>query len=412
MIHVFKRPVHIGLSPNISFQDVAVALKLLCVPWLWKRGSSIAEIEQWFNDYFKVSYAASFVSGRIALTAILEALELSKGDEVLIQAFTCVAVPNCVLWAGLKPVYVDVDSSLNIDMGQAESRVTTRTRALIVQHTFGIPADMERIKNFCNRHNLILIEDCAHALGATYQNKLVGTFGDAAFFSFGRDKIVSSVFGGMVITNNKNLSTKLAQYQENLPFPSYVWMLQQLLHPLITWMSLISYNMFHVGKILLWLTQRIRLISYPVSKQEFTGNQPSVLNRRYSNALAVLGLLQLKRLEIMNKRRQEIAAFYFAYIPKNKYQLPPKKSGSVYLRFNIQVPTSDMVRFQAKKRGMILGNWYSNVVDPQQVDLHKAGYETGSCPKAEKAAREALNLPTYPDVTDNQVKKIVSLLQK
>ncbi len=142
------------------------------------------------------------------------------------------------------------------------------------------------------------------------------------------------------------------------------------------------------------------------------GKSASNLKPPYPNALAVLGLLQLQRLEIMNKRRQEIAAFYFAHIPKNKYQFPPKKSGSVYLRFNIQVPASDMIRFQAKKGGMILGNWYSNIVDPQQVDLHKAGYEIGSCPKAEKAAREALNLPTYPGVSDSQVKKIVSLLQK
>ena len=120
---------------------------------------------------------------------------IGEGDEVLVQAFTCVAVPNSVLWAQATPVYADIDATLNIDPIDVEKKITNRTKAIIVQHTFGIPADMDALVALAKKHNILLIEDCAHSLGATYKGKKVGTFGDAAFFSFGRDKVVSSVFG-------------------------------------------------------------------------------------------------------------------------------------------------------------------------------------------------------------------------
>ena len=197
------RPIHIGLSPNTAREDYLVALKTVCQPWMWKKGITITKVESWFKDYFHTETAVSFNAGRSALLAILNSLELEKGSEVFMQAFTCVAVPNAVIWTGAHPVFVDIDSSLNFDVTDALKKVTSKTKAVIVQHTFGVPADMDKIIHFCNKHNLVLIEDCAHSLGATHKGKLVGTLGDASFFSFGRDKVVSSVFGGMAIINSK-----------------------------------------------------------------------------------------------------------------------------------------------------------------------------------------------------------------
>ena len=408
---MFTRPIHIGLSPNTSREDYFAAGKILVQPWKWKQGEAISQVEKWFADYFGASEVISFNAGRSALLAILESLNLGAGNEVMLQAFTCVAVPNSVIWSHLKPIFIDIDESLNIDVYDAEKKISAKTKVLIVQHTFGTPADMDKIVAFCKKHNLILIEDLAHSLGATYKNKLVGTFGDAAFFSFGRDKIISSVFGGTAIKNQKSKikNQKLIEYQANLSYPSYFWILQQLLHPLISLVALYTYDFFSLGKAILFIAQKLGLLSFPVYVQEKLGKRPIDFPKKYPNALAELLIVQLKKLETANNRRREIAATYFKEL-KPQISLPKKTSGTVYLRFNLQVPNSDVIRFVAKKQKMILGSWYTNVIDPKGVNLEDISYQWEDCPKAEKCARESVNLPTYPTLSDMQVKQISKLI--
>ena len=166
-------------------------------------------MEKEFKKYLGVKYAISFNSGRSAFLAILNSLELKNDDEILLQAFTCNAVPNPIIWAGLKPVYVDCDEkTFNIDIEDLKRKITQKSKVVIVQHTFGLPAEMDEILEICQKNNLILIEDCAHSLGAEYKGKKVGTFGKAAFFSFSRDKVISSVYGGMVATNDDEFGEK------------------------------------------------------------------------------------------------------------------------------------------------------------------------------------------------------------
>ncbi|MFH1859640.1 MAG: DegT/DnrJ/EryC1/StrS family aminotransferase [bacterium] len=109
---------------------------------------------------------------------------IGEGDEVLVEGFTCVVVPNAVIFAGAKPIYVAPDpKTYNMDINQIETKITPKTKAIIAQHTFGLPADMDLILDISRKHNLMVIEDCAPAMGATYKGKKVGTLGDAAFFS-------------------------------------------------------------------------------------------------------------------------------------------------------------------------------------------------------------------------------------
>src|SRR5258708_38627216 len=115
-----KRPIALSLSPNTQTDDILRAVKMLFCPWKYVTGSAISSLEQWFRQYFDVSYAVSFASGRGALYAILKGLGIEEGDEVILQAFTCVAVPNAVLWAGAKPVYIDVTDSLTLDTNKLE----------------------------------------------------------------------------------------------------------------------------------------------------------------------------------------------------------------------------------------------------------------------------------------------------
>lgn len=143
---------------------------------------SIQKYEDMFKKFLNVSHASSFWKGRVALYAILKALGIGEGDEVLVEGFTCVVVPNAVIFAGAKPVYIAPDpKTYNMDVSQIETAITSKTKAIIVQHTFGLPADMDSILNIAKKYNLRVIEDCAPALGAIYKGRKVGTFGDAAF---------------------------------------------------------------------------------------------------------------------------------------------------------------------------------------------------------------------------------------
>ena len=188
------RPIAISLSPNTQRDDLILALKSIVNINSYQRGPYQNKVSGWFKKYFQVKNVFLFNMGRSALFFLLKNINIGSGDEVIIQAFTCVAVTDPILWTGAKPVYIDVDKSLNIDPVLLEKSISKKTKAIIVQHTFGISAQIILIKKIAQKYNIFLIEDCAHSLGATYNGKKIGTFGDAALFSFGRDKVISSVF--------------------------------------------------------------------------------------------------------------------------------------------------------------------------------------------------------------------------
>lgn len=210
--------IHTSLSPNTESDDLWLAFKLLFQPWKWKRGSSVRLLEQRFAHEVQAQQAISFQRGRDALFILLQSLGIAEGDEVILQAYTCVVVPNAIQFLGATPVYVDIEKEgFNMDPALIEAAITPKTKALIIQHTFGEPADIEAIQAICKRHKLFLIEDCAHSLGSTHQGKPVGSFGDAAIWSFGRDKVISSVWGGMVTTNQDELAHLVRSQQKALP---------------------------------------------------------------------------------------------------------------------------------------------------------------------------------------------------
>lgn len=408
---MFQKILSPSLSPNTDSRDVLTAIHVLLQPWKWKEGEAIRHAELWFENYFQVRQALSFNSGRSALYAILKAFDIGKGDEVLVQAFTCVAVPNSVHWTGAKPVYVDIDTSYNMDPGDVQKKITKGTKALIIQHTFGIPAQIDRLAAIAKKYNLYVIEDCAHSLGGVDKGKKIGTFGDAAFFSFGRDKVVSSVWGGMAIMSAKlkAQSIKLKKYQKILKYPSYFWIVQQLLHPIAFAVILPLYTM-GIGKVILWMLQRLRLLSFPVYKEERYGGQPAIFPQSYPNGLAEVLLTQLEKLEETTRQRKKVAALYYQRLRKNsRFRLPPKRNGAVYLRFPIEVDDPRVLLQQGKQHGVLLGNWYHNVIDPEGVVFPLVDYQKNSCPKAEYSASRILNIPTM--ITDDEVHRILTIFR-
>ncbi|MEK7129717.1 MAG: aminotransferase class I/II-fold pyridoxal phosphate-dependent enzyme [Patescibacteria group bacterium] len=408
---MFEQVISCALSPNTEPDDVWLAVRTLCLPWKWKRGEAIGWVEEWFRNNFPGSDAVAFNSGRSALLGLLKAFGIGVGDEVLLQAFTCVAVPNSVRWAGATPIYADIDATLNIDPADVERKITNRTKAIIVQHTFGIPADMDALVATAQKHKLLLIEDCAHSLGATYNGRKVGTFGDAAFFSFGRDKVISSVFGGMAIINAKCQmpNAKLKQFQETLPMPNFFWIFQQLMHPIAFSVILMSYNLW-VGKLLLYVLQRLHLLSFPVYPEEKRGLRPSGFPAKLPNALAVLLLQQLTKLVRYNQNRRTVARQYQSLVKsKNGIRSVLWQDGAIFLRYPLLVSNPKNVIVEAKRQGILLGNWYSHVIDPAGVAYEAVGYRKGTCPNAERASGAIINLPTR--IGPKQVSRVLKCLQ-
>ncbi|OGH18822.1 MAG: hypothetical protein A3F31_04575 [Candidatus Levybacteria bacterium RIFCSPHIGHO2_12_FULL_38_12] len=405
-----KHLIAISLSPNTSLQDVFCAVSLIFSPGKQIKGESIHKLERWFCDYFGVTQAVSFASGRTALFAILKSLDIGTGDEVLLQAFTCVAVPNSVIWAGATPVYVDIDSSLTIDIKNLEKKITKKTKAIIVQHTFGIPTDMSSIQKIAKKLNIYVIEDCAHTIGGTYQNKKLGTYADASFFSFGRDKAFSSVFGGMVITSAKDLGRKIRDYQQTLSYPSRWWVIQQLLHP-VAFSFILPVYTSGLGKLILVLFQKLHFLSFPVSWEEKVGGVRFDIFKKLPNALAVLALFQLKRMKEFNSKRQKISSFYVKELKNTSVTLPVEKI-IPFLRFPILSERKEQLLNLFRSNNVYLGNWYSSVIDPKGVDFKKIFYTPGSCPLAESIATKVINLPTNPTTNISDAKRIISLLHQ
>lgn len=428
------KPISISLSPNTERDDIFLALKLIFQPWRWKKGKTVKHFEEEFKKYFGVKYAVSFNSGRSCLFAILKSLNFNhnsyfytskyrseggEGKNVLLQAFTCNAVPNPILWLGLNPVYVDCNKeNFNIDIEDLRNKIAENPDAkiLIVQHTFGLPAEMDKILEVCRQNNLILIEDCAHSLGAEWKGQKVGTFGKAAFFSFSRDKVISSVYGGIAVTNDEVLAKKLKELQKEFRQPSFFWVFQQLLHPiLLNYIILPIYNFLDLGKIFLVLSQWLNILSKAVHWKEKRGLKPDYFPRAMPNALAILALNQFKKLDKFYLHRKKIADYYKENLKDTSFVLPPESENAKqsYLRFTIKHPKAHEIIYDAwHKENILLGDWYTMPVAPYDTNLGEMKYKSGSCPNAEELSKTTLNLPTHINISQKAAERIVSFLRK
>jgi len=411
-----QKPIFISLSPNVEKDDIYLALRLIFRPWKWKKGKAIRLLEEKFKEYLGVKYAFSFNSGRSAWLAILRALNLERGDEILIQAFTCNAVTNPILALGLKPVYVDIEKeTLNLDPKDLEKKITHKSKVVLIQHTFGLPAKIEEILQICQRHNLILIEDCAHSLGATYKGQKIGTFSKAAFFSFGRDKIISSVYGGMATTDDPVLAENLKNYQEKLKYPGYFWVFQQLLHPiLVEYLIKPLYRFDKPGKYLLILFQKIGILSKGVTKKEKKGELPRYIPQKMPNALAILVLNQMRKLKRFNEHRKEIAEIYKHELRNTGFISQKNQEGRIFMRYPLILERRDtdkILKEFRKKKVFLDDGWRKTPIVPPDTNQKKMQYQSGSCKIAEFVAKYIVNLPTHINVSKREAQTISNLLK-
>ncbi len=398
------RYIFTGFSPNTRAEDVLTAFK--CITTGGDK-TAPAKLETWFKEYYGVKTAFAVDSGRSALQIALQAGGIGKDDEVVLQAFTCIVVANAITNLGAKPVYVDCNEQYLIDADKVEAAITPKTKALIIQHTFGAGAEVNKLMAIARKHNLLVVEDCAHSLGGYYNGQLLGTFGDLAIFSFGSDKVISGVRGGMVITNNQQFGENLAALQAKLPSFPKGKELQHLLHPTYFFWGKKMYHL-GIGKIKLYLAKKLRLINRIIDESEKKGRVPNYFPAQLPASLATLALNQIKNLDTWNKKRQEHAAFYAAAL-KNKKSVQSLGTGETWLRFPVQVTNPKELFAKAKANHIILGDWYATPIAPADSSEEAANYRPKTCPIAEKLGQGIVNLPTDPSLSQADLDRIVAL---
>lgn len=396
------------LGGTTTLADCLVALRYLADPRHLVQGPVIEEYERAFAQQIGVRHAFSFWAGRVGLYGLLRLLGIDSGDEVLLQVPTHIVVPNAIRFAGARPVYVDCRlDSYNMDLEEAERRITPRTRALVLQHTFGIPADLDAALALARRHNLELIEDCVHALGATYDGRQVGSYGRASFFSTEETKTISSTMGGMVVTDDPDLAAKIRAFQSSCAWPSVSltarYVMKLALYHLLTQPYLHSYP-----RAMYEMVGRRNPLPQATTGEELRGVRPAIFEQRFSNAQAALALRQLRRLEGNLAHRRDIADLYGAMLSRHGFAVPqpPPKAEPAFVRYPVWVEDR-AVAVRATARHVVLGTWFTSVLEEALSPSH-GGYEMGSCPRAEAAAQHLVNLPTHLRVGVRDAESMVS----
>ena len=258
--------------PKITEEEISAVVEVLRSGVLSsRRGKKTKEFEDEFAKYIGVGHAIAVSSGTAAIHLALAALGVGPGDEVLVPAYTFTSSATAILMQNAIPVFVDVDPlTYNISIEDAERKVTENTKAIIVVHLFGLPADMDKIMKFANEHDLYIVEDCAQAHGAKYKGKFVGSIGHIGTFSFYESKNMMTGEGGMVTTNDDELAERVSMLRDHCEIRG---LLEYMKKPDRKW-------------------PLVNMLGF---------------NYRMTEVQAAIGLVQLKKLDRNNEKRRELA---------------------------------------------------------------------------------------------------------
>jgi len=354
-----------------------------------------------------------FWKGRVALYALLMACGVSEGDEVIMQAFTCVAVPNPVLYLGAKPVYVDVDpSTYTLDVRLLADKVSDNTKVIILQNTFGHPPDYKPIVEFAHSKGIVVIGDCAHGMGSRYMDKYDGLVADASIYSFQWTKPITTGLGGMAVMCSPSKFPGLSQLIDDEFVPpssgeQAMLRLQYLSHkyllrPSTYWALIACYRALAKSGLKVSSSSKEEL----VSEQMPDGFKKEMGAWQRSNVIAKLSQVD----QVVSKRR-EAAAIYDTYCDdfgiERAIQSPDVYHS--FLRYPVKV-TSNLAAFEVAKQNRIqVGEWFVEPVDPSSGDEARLKYERGSCPVAESLCEHVINLPTDHVLSEEQFGKVVAV---
>ncbi|OAT72389.1 UDP-4-amino-4,6-dideoxy-N-acetyl-beta-L-altrosamine transaminase [Parageobacillus thermoglucosidasius] len=364
----------------ITDEDIEAVVDVLKSPFL-TQGPKIQEFERKVADYVGAKYAVAFSNGTAALHGACFAAGIGEGDEVITTPITFAATSNAVLYCGGKPVFADIDErTYNIDPKEIRKHITPNTKAIIPVDFTGQPADMDAIMEIASEHGLVVIEDGAHSLGAEYKGRKVGTLAHMTMFSFHPVKPVTTAEGGVIVTDSEEYYEKLKRFRSH---------------------GIIKHNLSRdEGP---WYYEMVDL-GY---------------NYRMTDLQAALGISQMDKLDRFIERRREIASMYSeAFKTMDSVILPMQLEGtqSGWHLYMLQLKLDKLKRsrreifesFRAENIGVhvhyIPVYWHPY--------YQKLGYRKGICPKAERWYEQALTLPIFPKMTDEDVNDVIEAVKR
>ncbi|MFP4007542.1 MAG: DegT/DnrJ/EryC1/StrS family aminotransferase [Spirulinaceae cyanobacterium] len=332
-------------------------------------GATVANFEQQFAEYIGTTHGISCNSGTDALYLTLRALDIGPGDEVITTPFTFIATAEVLSLAGATPVFVDIDESFNLDVNQVEAAITPKTKAIVPVHLFGHPVPMTQLMAIAQAHNLTVIEDCAQAAGATWNDHRVGSIGHVGCFSFFPTKNLGACGdGGAVTTNDPAIAAQ------------------------------------------------IRMLKEHGSKVRYIHDEIGVNSRLDALQAAILSI-KLRYLDKWNQGRAVVAACYYQLLQHLPDIIAPQDTiggQAVWNQYTIRVRMDgktdanvrDRVRSQLQERGISSMVYYPLPLHLQPV-YQPLGYQLGQLPQAERAANEVLSLPMFPELTLEQQQQVI-----
>jgi perosamine synthetase len=358
-------------------EDIEAVIKVLKSDYL-TTGPSVSEFEKAVAKYVGSKYAVAFSNGTAALHGACFAAGISHGDEVITTPLTFAASANCVLYQGGVPVFADIDpDTYNIDPSEVEKRITSKTKAIIPVDFTGQPVDLDSIRGIAKKHNLVVIEDAAHALGATYKGEMVGSISDMTMFSLHPVKHITSGEGGIITTNNKEYYDKMIQFRSH-GITRDVDKLKNNHGPWYYEMQFLGYNY------------------------------------RMTDIQAALGNSQLKKLNKFVDLRKQIVKRYndaFMGIPEITVPFQDNKGASSWhlyiLKFDTTKLKTDRKEIFESLKALNIG------VNVHYLPVHllpyyeEMGYEKGITPNAEKLYEEIITLPLFPAMTNQDVQDVI-----
>jgi perosamine synthetase len=377
-------------------------------------GPAITEYEGRFAEYHRMDHAVTASFGRMACYYILRALDFPTGSEIIFPALTFWVVPEIARRAGLKPVFVDVDpTTFNIDPAKIEAAISEKTRAIVPTHLYGQPCEMTEVMRMADQHGLVVIEDCAQAAGARYRGRQVGTFGNAAFFSFQLLKGINTYGGGMALTNDSSLAERIRAQAHSEPAQSSAELIKRFATGL-TVRALVSPKGFTFWGVPIQVTASV-FGNYDFSKYLWEkirplDSFPRDYRRRYSNAQAIVGLRGLAKLDEFNARSREHAGrFARGLADCRAIQTPRLLPGAehVYYQYCVYVSDPASASRRAIRRGVDFETMHVDVCSSLPLFKQFAA----NCGGAE-ATERALQLPVYSRLRTSDVERVLRVVRK
>lgn len=364
----------------IDEEDVQAVIETLRSPFL-TQGPKVNEFEQAVANYVGTKYAVAFSNGTAALHGACHAAGIGAGDEVITTPITFAATSNAVLYCGGTPMFADIDEeTYNIDPAQIRRKITPKTKAVMPVDFTGQPVDLDEIMAIAKEHNLVVIEDGAHSLGAAYKNKKVGSQAHMTMFSFHPVKPVTTGEGGIITTNSEKYYEKLKRFRTH-------------------GISRTPYAEEQGG----WY--------YEMTELGF--------NYRMTDLQAALGISQLRKLDDFVARRSEISKKYNEALEQVPGLILPKQLAVTSSGWHLYMIQLDQNVIQKSRKQVFEEMQALNIgVHVHYIPVYwhpyyqQLGYKKGICPNAEKWYKQALTLPIFTGMKDEDVKDVVIALKE